>query len=165
MPGFSRPWECRVGCFWANGIARPESTFLEAETEGDETVDRIRTVSDGRFRYLRNFYPDRPFLQTNRYKEYSYPIISLMRELDEAGKLTPDQARLLASDRPPEELYDLEADPYELHNLAEDPVYRDVMDRLRAVLDAWMLEVNDQGTHPGRPGHSSILGRKNAGIL
>ncbi|MEM7369057.1 MAG: sulfatase [Bacteroidota bacterium] len=118
---------------------------------GDETVDRIRTVSDGRFRYLRNFYPDRPFLQTNRYKENEYPIIHLMRELQAEGKLTPDQERLLAPTRPTEELYDLRSDPYELNNLAKDPVYRDVLERLRGVLDAWMIEINDQGRIPESP--------------
>ncbi len=118
---------------------------------GDETVDRIRTVRDQRFRYILNFYPERPFLQTNRYKEFSYPMIPLMRELYEEGKLDSVQARLLAPTRPAEELYDLEHDPYEIYNLAKDPVYRDKLLELRAALDTWMIETNDQGRFPESP--------------
>ena len=42
--------------------------------------DRIRTVSSRRYRYVLNYYPERPFLQTNRYTEFTYPLIPLMRE-------------------------------------------------------------------------------------
>lgn len=47
--------------------------------------------------------------------------------------------------RPAEEFYDLEADPYELHNLAEEAKYREQMDKMRAELLAWMLKQGDRG--------------------
>ena len=53
----------------------------------DETVFRFRTVRDARYRYIRNFTPDRPFLQANEYKEKSYPVWNLLKELHAAGKL------------------------------------------------------------------------------
>ncbi|MCP5516867.1 MAG: sulfatase [Verrucomicrobiales bacterium] len=118
---------------------------------GDETVDRIRTVRSLRYRYLRNYHPDRPFLQLNRYKEFSYPVISLMRDLAAEGRLDEAQARLLAPTRPPEELYDLESDPYEIHNLAASPAHEDVLRQLRAALDTWIVESNDQGRFPEPP--------------
>jgi N-sulfoglucosamine sulfohydrolase len=118
---------------------------------GDETVDRIRTVRDDRFRYLRNYYPERPFLQQNLYKERSYPVIAVMRKLLFDNKLTPAQLQLMAATRPPEELYDLDEDPYETNNLSTDPRYRDTLDRLRAALDTWIVETNDQGRYPERP--------------
>lgn len=115
---------------------------------GDETVDRIRTVRSERYRYLRNYFPERPFLELNRYKEFSYPVISLMRDLHAEGRLNDVQARLLAPTRPPEELYDLVADPYEIHNLVGSPEHEGVLNELRTALDTWLIESNDQGRFP-----------------
>ena len=54
---------------------------------------------------------------------------------------------------PPEELYDLETDPHEIHNLAgsDDPAHRRALDRLRGELERWIVESNDQGRTPEPP--------------
>lgn len=129
-----------------------ERTFaFGMRDRGDETVDRIRSVRDKRYRYIRNFYPERPFLQLNRYKEDSYPMIYAMRRLNEEGRLNEVQARLLAPTRPKEELYDIEKDPYEINNLADSPEHQLVKARLSGALDAWIVETNDQGRFPEDP--------------
>jgi hypothetical protein len=76
-----------------------------------------------------------------------YPVISLLRELDEQGKLNAVQQALLAPRMPDEELYDLENDPYEIHNLAGStvPEHRRVLGQLRGVLDGWIEATGDQG--------------------
>ncbi len=117
----------------------------------DETVDRIRCVRTRRFKYIRNFYPDRPYAQLNRYKETMYPVMRLMRRLAKEGKLTTAQARFMAPTRPTEELYDLERDPWEIRNLAEDPKYQDVLVKLRQKLLDWMRTTEDQGAIPEDP--------------
>ena len=43
-----------------------------------------------------------------------------------------------------EELYDLETDPYELHNLCNDPAYADIKKRLQKKLDCWRKEYRDR---------------------
>src|SRR5208282_2406803 len=108
---------------------------------------RLRTVRDARYRYIRNFTPERPFLQPNEYKERSYPVWNLLKELDAQGKLTPVQKVLTAPSMPPEELYDLGSDPHEIHNLApsSDPEHQATLKRLRGVLEQWIAETNDQG--------------------
>ena len=124
----------------------PERRFVfGGRDRGDETVDRIRTVRDERFRYIRNFMPERPFLQLNRYKEWSYPIIGLMRELHTKGELNDVQSYLMNPTRPDEELYDLENDPHEIHNLIQSPKHQKRLNLLRVALDTWMVETNDQG--------------------
>ena len=126
----------------------PREYLFGGRDRGDETVDRIRTVRDERFRYIRNFYPERPLLQLNRYKEWTYPIIGLLRELHAKGELEEVQARLLSPTRPREELYDLELDPYEINNLATLPSYADIKARLSTALDVWIQETHDQGQFP-----------------
>lgn len=47
--------------------------------------------------------------------------------------------------RPPEELYDLQADPHEVENLANDSNHRGILDRLRGALDDWIDRTGDRG--------------------
>jgi arylsulfatase A-like enzyme len=111
----------------------------------DETVERIRSVRTDRFKYVRNFFPDRPHLQPNRYKD-NKPIVKKLRELHAAGKLDAIQEKLLFSPtRAPEELYDLAADPFETKNLAADPAQKATLEQMRARLEKWMSETNDRG--------------------
>ena len=49
------------------------------------------------------------------------------------------------SHRPGEELYDLETDPYETKNLAENTDLDEIKNDLRAALDAWMVQQGDKG--------------------
>jgi len=125
----------------------PREYAFGARDRCDETVFRLRTVRDARYRYIHNFTPERPFLQPNEYKEHSYPVWNLLKELDAEGKLTPVQKVLTAPTMPPEELYDLGSDPHEIHNLAtsRDPDHQAVLTRLRGVLEQWIKETNDQG--------------------
>src|SRR5262249_13246217 len=99
----------------------------------------------------KNYMPERPLLQPNRYKDTSYPVANLMRQLGKEGKLTPVQAFLVAPTRPAEELYDLDADPHEIRNLAGVPDHQETLRRLRAELDRWVEATNDQGRTPEPP--------------
>jgi arylsulfatase A-like enzyme len=116
----------------------------------DETVFRLRTVRDARYRYIRNFTPDRPFLQANAYKEKQYPVWNLIKELAAQDKLTPVQAVLAAPTMPEEELYDMQSDPHEIQNLTQSPKpeHQEALERLRGVLTQWIEETNDQGRVP-----------------
>jgi hypothetical protein len=71
----------------------------------------------------------------------------VLRELYAAGKLNAVQSLHLAETRPEEELYDLSTDPWEIDNLAADPVHRESLIGLRALLDDWIIESDDKGRH------------------
>jgi arylsulfatase A-like enzyme len=145
--GLSRPRGMQGEVFLGDHAAKPREYAFGARDRCDETVFRFRTVRDRRYRYIRNFTPDRPFLQPNDYKERSYPVWNLLKQLDAQGNLTPVQKILTAPTMPAEELYDLARDPYEIHNLAgsNDPEHRAVLERLRGVLERWIEETDDQG--------------------
>lgn len=122
--------------------------IVAARDRCDSTPDRIRCVRTKRYKYIRNFYPDRPYTQFNCYKLLSYPVLSLLEALHEQGKLTPAQALFMAPTRPKEELYDLKKDPHEIDNLAGKPKYARTLKDLSGKLDKWIVETHDQGEIP-----------------
>ena len=130
---------------------QPREYVFAARDRCDETVDRIRCVQDERFKYLCNYFPERPYTQFNSYKKLEYPVLTLMQILHREGKLNPVQELFFAPVRPAEELYDLENDPYEIHNLAADPLFSKTLLRMRAVLDDWIAKTGDQGAVPETP--------------
>ncbi len=128
--------------------ANSREYIVAARDRCDETFDRIRCVRTKRFKYIRNFHPDLPYKQTNLYKQHSYPVRTLMEVWFAEGKLTPAQARFMAPTRPSEELYDLENDPDEIHNLADKEEHMATLETLRYTLDKWITETKDQGEIP-----------------
>jgi uncharacterized sulfatase len=132
------------------GDHTPRTELFTMRDRRDETVDRIRAVFDGRYRYIRNFYPDRPYTQYNAYKRNSYPDLILMEVLKKKGELTPAQKPFMSDHRPAEELYDLQNDPYEVNNLAGKKEYAKIQRSLSSKLDKWLKEA-DLGTYPEDP--------------
>ena len=130
---------------------RTHDYVFAARDRCDETVDRIRCVRSKRYKYIRNYYPERPYTQGNAYKKLQYPVLTLMQVLNSQGKLTPEQAQFMAPTRPKEELYDLQNDPHELHNLAEERKLRGVLREHSRKLDAWVNTTRDQGEQPEDP--------------
>ena len=126
---------------------RARDYVVSARDRCDETVDRIRGVTNGRFKYIRNFHHERPYLQPNAYKD-AKPILIRLNELADAGKLNKHQMLQMADSRPKEELYDMQNDPWELKNLAGDPYYSDMLERMRGNLHEWIETTGDLGAQP-----------------
>ena len=127
---------------------QPRDAVFAARDRCDETVEHLRSVRTNKFKYIRNYLNERPHLQPNQYKD-GKKIVQKLRELHAAGQLNELQEKLLFSPtRPREELYDLEADPFELTNLADNPAYKTQLEELRGRLAKWESETNDQGRQP-----------------
>jgi arylsulfatase A-like enzyme len=126
---------------------QPRDAVFAARDRCDETVDHMRSVRTVDFKYIRNFLPNRPYLQPCGYKDVKNILIAL-RQWHEAGKLNDTQQLLFRNVRPPEELYDLSNDPYEINNLAEDPRFAGKLEQLGRRLDVWMEETDDKGRQP-----------------
>lgn len=156
--------------------AKPREYAISARDRCDETVDRIRSVRKGNFKYIRNFYPRRPYLQPCAYKD-NKEILKTIRKLYKEGKLNEVQTLHMANHRPPEELYELGADPWEIQNLANDPAYLNRLEEMREILENWIKQTNDKGQRPepeemydsdmavyvdgmksqGRKGHAAVI--------
>ncbi len=131
LAGITPPESMQGRVFLGPNADPPREAIYAARDRCDETVDRIRCVRTERFKYIRNFDPERPYTQPNAYKERQYPALAVMKRLYAEGKLTEAQAHFMKPSRPREELYDLAADPHEIHNLAGDPAYAEVLQDLR----------------------------------
>jgi arylsulfatase A-like enzyme len=145
IAGANKPPKMQGDDFLGNNAPEPRKIVFGARDRCDETVFRFRTARTERYRYIHNFTPERPFLQANAYKERSYPVWNLLKELDTQGKLDPLQKFLTAPTMPQEELYDIVADPYETKNLASSPEHQSGLIELRTAVDRWIEESNDQG--------------------
>lgn len=110
----------------------------------DPAPERIRAVRDARFKYVRNYRPDLPYLGYIPYRDRAESMQEIHRLL-EAGELGPDQWQFWARKKPLEELYDTELDPHEIHNLAADPRYVDKLAELRAAHEKWKEAYGDLG--------------------
>ncbi|MBT8147713.1 MAG: sulfatase, partial [Gammaproteobacteria bacterium] len=113
----------------------------------DTEYDTIRAVRDNRFKYLRNFQPDRPYYLPLSYRE-QMPIMQELLRLRDSGQLTPEQAQWFRARKEVEELFDTARDPHELNNLAQDPRYRDKLLEMREELARWMTAIDDPGAMP-----------------
>jgi arylsulfatase A-like enzyme len=119
--------------------------IFTARDRMDMSTDRMRAVRTKQYKYIRNFFPMIPYMQFNQYKERQYPVWNLIKELKTAGKLKQELLLFAGDTKPIEELYDLSKDPWEVNNLAALPEYKETLLKLRAEVDKWMKETNDQG--------------------
>ncbi len=113
----------------------------------DESYDMIRAVRDKKYKYIRNYYPEKPYLLWVPYRN-RHPVMQEMWRLYAEDKLEGDQLVMFQSPRPVEELYDVENDKFELNNLAEDAGHANVLERMRGALAQWQSEFGDMGDIP-----------------
>jgi len=112
----------------------------------DEKYDLVRTARKGKFKYMRNYQPFNPDGLHNRYR-YRCLAFSEWREMYYAGELNDVQKHFFEA-RPAEELFDIEADPHETHNLATDPVYSETLQEMRGLLTGWVKGMPDLSFFP-----------------
>lgn len=123
-----------------NRSPKADKLFLSSD-RSDNGIDMIRTVTDGRFVYSRNFMPYMPEARYIRYMEIG-EIKQIMRTDLENGLLNSIQESIFQS-REPEVLYDIENDSWETNNLVGNSEYQDVLIEMRSALKAHLLERKD----------------------
>ena len=112
-----------------------------AERNWHDYASHGRAARSGRFKYIKNDDHDKPL--TPPADAVRSPTFVAMRRLRDEGKLTPAQRACFVSPRPAEELYDVDADPDELINLAGDPKYAETLADMRRSLSEWRRDTGD----------------------
>jgi arylsulfatase A-like enzyme len=129
-----------------DGQHNPREAIFAARDRCDETVERLRSVRTSDYLYIRNFYPQRPHLQPNAYKDGKSILVTL-RKLHADKKLDGlSESLLFQPTRPNEELYQWKSDQWQIQNLASDTAHSSALVKLRGMLDDWMTESSDRGS-------------------
>jgi uncharacterized sulfatase len=157
LAGVPVPSHMQGQVFLGKGATPPRQYVFAHRDRMDEAYDRMRAVHDGRYEYIRNFFPDRPYAQHIDYME-EMPTMREMRRVhkEHFNALSPDYGKAMTEaqqlffqpEKPAEELYDLSTDPHEVKNLANSDAHQSELKRLREALDQWQKETKDQGDIP-----------------
>ncbi|MFT5481721.1 MAG: N-sulfoglucosamine sulfohydrolase [Halieaceae bacterium] len=145
LAGVARPDYLQGQDFSTPG--EPSRHYIYASRDRiDEVPDRQRAVRDGRYKYIRSWYPTQPEGIELAFRE-NIDMVREMRQLYKAGKLNAVQRQWFEA--PGEErLFDLERDPFELNNVKDDPKYQQDLIRLREALDTRLADIGDWGEDP-----------------
>jgi len=127
---------------------QPRKFVVSARDRCDYTIEKIRAVVTPRFKYLRNYLTDRSYMQPT-YKD-PWPVTKKLRQMMAAGEMNETQLLFFgdAATRVPEELYDLEKDPHEINNLADNPKFKEDLEQHRKLLADWIEQTGDKGQEP-----------------
>lgn len=149
------PW-MQGGAFAGRFPAKPRAFNFGFRGRMDERYDLVRSVTDGRFVYVRNFMPHKIYGQHINYM-FQTPTTRVWKELFDAGKLNEVQSRFWQT-KSPEELYNLETDPDEVNNLAASAGHQKILRRLREAQQAHVREIRDIGFLPENEMHTRDSG-------
>jgi uncharacterized sulfatase len=121
--------------------------FAARDSHDVADFDTSRMARDDRLRYIRNFMPHLGWDPINYSWQRAPYLLEAWRREAAAGRINPSnrQSAFFRRSKPTEELYDLDKDPYELRNLAEDPAYARDLVRLRTACRKWMIDKQDLG--------------------
>lgn len=126
--------------------AAPEAIVLTRDRI-DDAEEAMRAVRSERWLYVRNFMPHLSLHQPEWYSRREDIRVEL-EELARAGKLEALAMAYAGPGKAVEELYDVEADPLQVRNLAGAPEHREVLEAMREKLRAWAVETRDLGVVP-----------------
>ena len=127
---------------------QPRKFVISTRDRCDFTIDRIRSVRSENYKLIRNFMTDRPYSQLTYMDVDGVEFMHVMKQLYKEDQLNAVQARFMSGERPAIELYNLQEDPFELNNLADNPEYADVLQEHDDVLQKWIRETDDKGQYP-----------------
>ena len=148
LAGIPIPSYMQGQAFLGKEKSKKHRTYIYAARDRMDTeVDRVRAVFDSRYEYLRNYMPEKPYYQNIAYR-LQIPMMRKILAMKDSGQLNELQRRWFRPNKPLEELYDTKTDPYEFHNLADDPKYKSVLIKLRAAHEEWMKKVGDRNAIP-----------------
>lgn len=126
---------------------KPRTHVFAARDRMDSEPDRVRAVSNGRYKYLKNYLPQLPYYQNIRFRLQN-PLMGHLLQLKDAGKLDEKQMYWFRNSKPDEELFDTQTDPDEMNNLASNPKYKNQLKALKMAYLQWTQQFKDWGAMP-----------------
>jgi N-sulfoglucosamine sulfohydrolase len=143
IAGIPIPHHIQGQAFLGGQAAPPRDYVYASRDRYDISYDMVRAVRDRRFKYIHHYRPELPYNLWVPYRN-RHPIMQEMWKGFISGELKGPQL-LMFQNRPLEELYDTESDPYEINNLVNDSGHKKELHLLRKALNEWIKEVGDMG--------------------
>lgn len=100
----------------------------------DEILEKSRSVTTERYKYIKHYRPEVPFDAYQKYLEFYRPAVHIMRRLKWHNELNAHELFFFQKHKPEEELYDLLNDPHELNNLANNSAFSAIKNKLNKKL-------------------------------
>ena len=145
LAGIEPPSFMQGQAFEGKYKSKSERKYIHGHADRfDESVDMIRAVRSKKFKYFKNFNPEKPYYLPLAFRERLPSMQELLRMRD-AGELDEYQALWFRKSKPEEELFDIENDPHELNNIANNPQYAEVLTAMREECISWMNVIDDKG--------------------
>ncbi len=144
LAGIPIPGHMQGQAFLGNQKSTARKYIFAARDRMDSEYDLVRAVSDGRYKYIRNYQPHKPVMQDIEFRK-NIPMMQELLTLYKEGKLYGPQLLWFRKDKPVEELYDTKTDPFELVNLVEHATLANKLEELRNAHEEWERETRDLG--------------------
>ena len=156
LVGIEPPQWMQGHAFLGKFVAEPQPYIYGFRGRMDERIDMLRSVTDGRYVYVRNYMPHRIYGQYLAYM-FQTPTTQVWYDLHADGKLNAAQDAFWNT-KPAEELYALTNDPDEIHNLADSVDHRGILTRLRKAQQDHARQIRDVGFLPEGEIHARAKG-------
>jgi N-sulfoglucosamine sulfohydrolase len=126
--------------------------FTTHTGDGQWNIYPIRSLREGRWKYIRNLHPEFAFTTHIDLpgKLGQRPYFSTWEQAALNDKHAAEIVQRYHA-RPADELYDLDSDPHEQHNLAAEPAHAQRLKAMQSTLANWMRDQGDQETVAGKP--------------
>jgi arylsulfatase A-like enzyme len=115
--------------------------YIIAEHNWHDYEAHERMIRDKNYMYILNSRPQ--YQQLEPLDAVGSPTFKELKKLKKLGKLTENQAEIFITPRPIEELYDLNSDNLQHHNLSNNDEYKTQLLKMRILLNQWMKETGD----------------------
>ncbi len=149
LVGLDKPSQMQGRAFLGSKRQEPAETndvFLFAD-RFDEIYGLRRGLTDGRWKYIRNFHPNLPGAPYSSYQFGQAGWLAWQKAWQD-GKLDARFNQIWETPQPSERLFDTQGDPWEIHNLAADPAHAERLAAMRGRLKTKMIETADTGLIP-----------------
>ncbi len=146
LAGIAPPGYLQGHAFLGKHSAAPRAQVFNFRGRMDEGIDLVRSIRNKKYRYVKNFMPHRPYGQHIEFLWMAGSIRAWEQDYKD-GKLNELQSRFFKP-KPSEELYDIEKDPDNIHNLAANPAFKNVLSELRKETFNWLIKIKDVGFIP-----------------
>jgi len=141
IAGIKPPSYMNGQAFLGEYNTKPRDYVYGARNRMDEQIDKQGAIRDSKFRYIRNYMPEKANYMPIGYR-LQMPMMRRMVEMLKNDSLNDVQKLWFKAPRSKEEFYDVDKDPHEINNLINDPTYKADIDRLRKEFDKWDNKYN-----------------------